>query len=43
MSEQLESKVKLTSLSSKGGCGCKIGPGELMGVLKAMPQTVRGA
>jgi len=31
--------IKLTSLTSKGGCGCKIGPGELMGVLRALPQA----
>jgi len=42
MSEQmLNGPIKLTSLSSKGGCGCKIGPGELMGVLKTMPQAER--
>ncbi|WP_281889771.1 selenide, water dikinase SelD [Paenibacillus sp. YYML68] len=29
--------VKLTSLSSKGGCGCKIGPGELSQVLSNLP------
>ncbi|SFE16673.1 selenophosphate synthase [Lentibacillus persicus] len=32
--------VKLTSLSSKGGCGCKIGPAELENVLHSLPQTV---
>ncbi|MCU6707256.1 selenide, water dikinase SelD [Paenibacillus sp. J5C_2022] len=31
MSEQ--EGIKLTSLSSKGGCGCKIGPADLKGVL----------
>lgn len=30
--------VKLTSLSSKGGCGCKIGPADLASVLKNLPQ-----
>jgi selenide,water dikinase len=29
--------VKLTSLSSKGGCGCKIGPADLSEVLKSLP------
>ncbi|TFE01632.1 selenide, water dikinase SelD [Jeotgalibacillus salarius] len=29
--------VKLTSLSSKGGCGCKIGPADLSQVLKNLP------
>lgn len=32
--------VKLTSLSSKGGCGCKIGPAELENVLHSLPQSV---
>ncbi|WP_164667950.1 selenide, water dikinase SelD [Virgibacillus doumboii] len=31
--------VKLTSLSSKGGCGCKIGPADLSQVLRSLPQT----
>lgn len=30
-------KVKLTSLSSKGGCGCKIGPGDLSEVIRSLP------
>lgn len=30
--------IKLTSLSSKGGCGCKIGPADLSGVLRSLPQ-----
>jgi selenide,water dikinase len=30
-------KIKLTSYSSKGGCGCKIGPGDLSQVLKNLP------
>lgn len=29
--------VKLTSLSSKGGCGCKIGPADLAQVLRNLP------
>ncbi|WP_420808647.1 selenide, water dikinase SelD [Cohnella luojiensis] len=29
--------IKLTSLSSKGGCGCKIGPADLMEVLRNLP------
>ncbi len=32
--------IKLTSLSSKGGCGCKIGPADLENVLRSLPQTV---
>ena len=32
--------IKLTSLSSKGGCGCKIGPADLMEVLRSLPPTV---
>ncbi|GAA0431014.1 selenide, water dikinase SelD [Lentibacillus halophilus] len=31
--------IKLTSLSSKGGCGCKIGPADLENVLHSLPQT----
>ena len=30
-------KIKLTSLSSKGGCGCKIGPADLSQVLRNLP------
>jgi len=33
-------KIKLTSYSSKGGCGCKIGPGELSEVLRFLPPTI---
>lgn len=33
-------KIKLTSLSSKGGCGCKIGPADLSQVLRSLPSTV---
>lgn len=29
--------VKLTTLSTKGGCGCKIGPADLSEVLKTLP------
>ncbi|MFC4023352.1 selenide, water dikinase SelD [Oceanobacillus longus] len=29
--------IKLTSLSSKGGCGCKIGPADLAKVLRDLP------
>ena len=32
--------IKLTSLSSKGGCGCKIGPADLAQVLRALPPAV---
>lgn len=31
--------VKLTALSSKGGCGCKIGPADLSQVLQSLPQV----
>ncbi|MCC2684632.1 MAG: segregation protein [Paenibacillaceae bacterium] len=34
-----ETAIKLTSLSSKGGCGCKIGPGDLSQVLRQLPQA----
>jgi len=30
-------RVKLTSLSSKGGCGCKIGPSDLAEVIRSLP------
>ncbi|WP_028612375.1 selenide, water dikinase SelD [Paenibacillus harenae] len=33
-------KIKLTSLSSKGGCGCKIGPADLSAVLRSLPVPV---
>lgn len=29
--------VRLTALSSKGGCGCKIGPADLMQVIRSLP------
>lgn len=32
-------RIKLTSLSSKGGCGCKIGPADLAQVLRELPAT----
>jgi selenide, water dikinase len=37
--EQVEAapNIKLTSLSSKGGCGCKIGPADLMQVIRSLP------
>ncbi|AKG34742.1 selenide, water dikinase SelD [Paenibacillus durus] len=36
----LAEPIKLTSLSSKGGCGCKIGPADLMQVLRNLPKSV---
>ncbi|MFC5405989.1 selenide, water dikinase SelD [Cohnella soli] len=33
-------KVKLTSYSSKGGCGCKIGPADLQQVIRSLPPTI---
>lgn len=35
-----ETMVKLTALSSKGGCGCKIGPADLSQVLRELPAGV---
>ncbi len=32
--------IKLTSLSSKGGCGCKIGPADLMQVIRCLPPAL---
>lgn len=32
--------IKLTSYSTKGGCGCKIGPGDLTQVLRSLPAAV---
>ena len=32
--------VKLTSLTTKGGCGCKIGPADLLQVLQSLPPAV---
>lgn len=31
--------IKLTALSSKGGCGCKIGPADLRQVLQTLPSA----
>jgi len=31
--------IKLTSYSSKGGCGCKIGPADLSQVIRMLPPT----
>ncbi|MFC5471094.1 selenide, water dikinase SelD [Cohnella suwonensis] len=33
-------KVKLTSYSSKGGCGCKIGPADLQQVIRSLPPAI---
>lgn len=33
-------KIKLTSYSTKGGCGCKIGPGELKQVIQSLPAGI---
>jgi selenide,water dikinase len=33
----METRIKLTSLTSKGGCGCKISPDALSSVLKNLP------
>lgn len=35
-----QEKIKLTSLSSKGGCGCKIGPADLSQVIRSLPPAV---
>ncbi|UQZ84644.1 Selenide, water dikinase [Paenibacillus konkukensis] len=32
-------KIKLTSFSTKGGCGCKIGPGDLSQVIRSLPAS----
>ena len=34
---QQQGKIKLTSFSSKGGCGCKIGPADLAQVIRTLP------
>lgn len=39
--ETKQDTIRLTSLSSKGGCGCKIGPGELSGILSSLPKAAR--
>ncbi|QHT61394.1 selenide, water dikinase SelD [Paenibacillus lycopersici] len=36
-----DTSVKLTSLSSKGGCGCKIGPADLEQVIRTLPPAER--
>ncbi|WP_425414466.1 selenide, water dikinase SelD [Paucisalibacillus globulus] len=36
----MENEIKLTSLSSKGGCGCKIGPADLSQVLRNLPTPI---
>ncbi|WP_407271274.1 selenide, water dikinase SelD [Radiobacillus sp. PE A8.2] len=36
----MSNSIKLTSLSSKGGCGCKIGPADLTEVLRSLPTPV---
>lgn len=33
-------KIKLTAYSTKGGCGCKIGPGDLSAVIRSLPLPV---
>lgn len=33
-------KIKLTSYSTKGGCGCKIGPADLSQVIRSLPAAV---
>ncbi|MDF2660275.1 MAG: segregation protein [Paenibacillus sp.] len=40
---QAAERIKLTSLSSKGGCGCKIGPADLSQVLRGLPPGVPNA
>ncbi|WP_182200233.1 selenide, water dikinase SelD [Paraliobacillus salinarum] len=35
----MEETIKLTTLTSKGGCGCKIGPADLDQVLRQLPST----
>ncbi|NBJ70929.1 MULTISPECIES: selenide, water dikinase SelD [Clostridia] len=32
--------VKLTTLTTKGGCGCKIGPADLADILKQLPSPI---
>ncbi|WP_426453297.1 selenide, water dikinase SelD [Paenibacillus sp. S-38] len=36
----LHEPVKLTSYSTKGGCGCKIGPADLSQVIRSLPAAV---
>ncbi|MCD7033602.1 selenide, water dikinase SelD [Metabacillus sp. GX 13764] len=33
--------IKLTSFSTKGGCGCKIGPSDLAEVIRSLPPAVQ--
>ncbi|WP_152395167.1 selenide, water dikinase SelD [Paenibacillus guangzhouensis] len=33
-------KIKLTSYSTKGGCGCKIGPADLSQVIRTLPPAI---
>ncbi|MFD0620977.1 selenide, water dikinase SelD [Paenibacillus sp. GCM10027629] len=33
-------KIKLTSYSTKGGCGCKIGPADLSQVIRSLPPAI---
>ncbi|MGN7387619.1 selenide, water dikinase SelD [Sporosarcina sp. SAFN-015] len=37
---ETSNQVKLTSLTTKGGCGCKIGPADLVQVLQSLPPAV---
>lgn len=36
----METTVKLTTLTKKGGCGCKIGPADLAEVLRTLPAAI---
>ncbi|MCZ8520716.1 MULTISPECIES: selenide, water dikinase SelD [Paenibacillus] len=36
----LQQPVKLTSYSTKGGCGCKIGPADLSQVIRSLPAAI---
>lgn len=38
---EMTEQIRLTSLSHKGGCGCKIGPQDLMQVLRELPQGAK--
>jgi len=39
--QEIKEPIKLTSLTTKGGCGCKIGPGQLSSILQSLPQGER--
>lgn len=39
MNNSNSQSVKLTTLTTKGGCGCKIGPADLSEVLRALPPS----